>query len=84
VFETDSRASDAIALAVRCGAPVYTFDHIIQNAGILATSLTGHQMGGSLAEYSLAQLEELLEKVIEKEDYESASKIRDYIVKRKG
>ncbi len=84
LFETDSRASDAIALAVRCGAPVYTFDHIIQNAGILATSLPGHQMGGSLAEYSLAQLEELLEKVIEKEDYESASKIRDYIVRRKG
>ena len=83
LLEIDTRASDAIALAVRCGVPVYTFDHIILNAGILATTLPGHQMGGSLAEYSLAELEDLLEKVIEKEDYESASKIRDYIQKRK-
>lgn len=83
LLEIDARASDAIALAVRCGVPVYSFDHIILNAGILANTLPGHQMGGSLAEYSLAQLEELLEKVIDKEDYESASKIRDYIQKRK-
>ena len=83
LLETDARASDAIALAVRCGVPVYSFEHIILNAGILATTLAGHQMGGSLAEYSLAELEDLLEKVIEKEDYESASKIRDYIFRRK-
>jgi hypothetical protein len=68
---------------VRCGVPVYSFENVIQEAGILAETKAGHQMGGSMAKYSLAELEELLAKVIEKEDYESASKIRDYIQKRK-
>jgi bifunctional DNase/RNase len=82
LLETDARTSDAIALAVRCNAPVYAFEHVILSAGILADTLIGRQIGGSLASYSLAELEELLEKVIAKEDYESASKIRDYIQKK--
>lgn len=83
VLEIDARASDAIALAVRCGVPVFSFENIILNAGILSESLTGRQTGGSFAKYSLTELEDLLAKVIEKEDYESASKLRDYIDKRK-
>jgi hypothetical protein len=84
MLEIDARTSDAIALAVRCGVPVYSFENVILEAGILADSLPGHQMGGSLASYSLEELEALLEKVIAKEDYESASKIKDYIDKRKA
>lgn len=83
LLEVDARASDAIALAVRCQVPVYSFEKVILDAGIQADTLAGHQMGGSLAKYSLAELEALLEKVIAKEDYESASKIRDYIEKRR-
>ena len=83
LLEIDARTSDAIAIAVRCGVPVYSFENVILEAGILVETLAGHQMGGSLAKYSLAELEDLLEKVIEKEDYESASKIRDYIQRRK-
>src|SRR5205085_1141901 len=33
--EIDSRTSDALALAVRFGCPVYTYDHILESAGIL-------------------------------------------------
>ena len=84
VEEIDARPSDAIALAVRCGVPVFSFENVILDAGIRAESLPGRQTGGSFATYSLAELEELLEKVLEKEDYESASKIRDYIQKRRG
>lgn len=84
VQEADARASDAIALAVRCGVPVYSFENVIRNAGIHPESLAGRQIGGSFAKYSLAELEDLLAKVIAKEDYESASKIRDYIEKRKS
>ena len=83
LLETDTRASDAIALAVRCHVPVYSYENVILDAGILADTLAGRQTGGSLAKYSLAELELLLEKVIAKEDYESASKIRDYIERRK-
>jgi bifunctional DNase/RNase len=33
--EIDSRTSDALALAVRFGCPIYTYDHILESAGIL-------------------------------------------------
>src|ERR1700761_7230394 len=33
--EIDSRTSDALALAVRFGCPIYTFEHILESAGIL-------------------------------------------------
>jgi uncharacterized protein len=33
--EIDSRTSDALALAVRFGCPVYTYEHILESAGIL-------------------------------------------------
>jgi bifunctional DNase/RNase len=33
--EIDSRTSDAIALAVRFGCPIYTFENILESAGIL-------------------------------------------------
>ena len=83
LVQVDARASDAIALSVRFKAPVYTYENVILEAGILANSLISRQAMGSFAKYSLEELEALLAKVIEKEDYESASKIRDYIQKRK-
>lgn len=54
-IEIDSRTSDAIALAVRFGCPIYTFDHILESAGILLeeTEETGKknkQKAESLAE----------------------------------
>ena len=33
--EIDSRTSDAVALAVRFGCPIYTYDNILESAGIL-------------------------------------------------
>jgi bifunctional DNase/RNase len=33
--EIDSRTSDALALAVRFGCPIYTYENIIESAGIL-------------------------------------------------
>lgn len=43
--EIDSRTSDAIALAVRFGCPIYTYENILESAGILmedtSTSSTG-------------------------------------------
>lgn len=34
-IEIDSRTSDAIALAVRFGCPIYTYEHILEKAGVL-------------------------------------------------
>ena len=33
--EIDSRTSDALALAVRFGCPIYTYENILENAGIM-------------------------------------------------
>ncbi len=33
--EIDSRTSDAVALAVSFGCPIYTYDNILESAGIL-------------------------------------------------
>ena len=38
--EIDSRTSDAIALAVRFGCPVYTYENILESAGILMEDST--------------------------------------------
>src|SRR5258707_12392567 len=68
--EIDSRTSDALALAVRFGCPIYTYDTILDQAGILmeddgktksATPVTT-ETGGSddLKALSLEELEGLL------------------------
>src|SRR5688500_2841439 len=40
-IEIDSRTSDALALAVRFGCPVYTYEHILESAGILMEDTGG-------------------------------------------
>ncbi len=82
-LELDARTSDAIALAVRCDAPIFTYDYLIEEAGVWAASLLGRQRKSSLAEYSIPELEELLRKVVEKEDYESAARLRNYLDERR-
>ncbi len=53
----------------------------MQSAGIVldSPSKAFTNKRGSLSEYSLEELEQLLKQVLAKEDYESASNIRDAI-----
>jgi Uncharacterized conserved protein len=93
--EIDSRTSDAVALAVRFGCPIYTFDNILDSAGILmeddekkkkTTSPVTQTDGGTrddLKKLSLQELETLLNEVLEQEDYLKAIAIRDEIKRRK-
>jgi bifunctional DNase/RNase len=91
--EIDSRTSDALALAVRFGCPIYTYDTILDQAGILmeddgktktAAPVTS-ETGGSdnLKSLSLEELEGLLAEVLDHEDYIRAIAIRDEIKSRK-
>jgi uncharacterized protein len=91
--EIDSRTSDALALAVRFGCPIFTYDNILDQAGILmeddgktktATPVTS-ETGGSdnLKSLSLEELEGLLTEVLDQEDYIRAIAIRDEIKSRK-
>ncbi|HEY3386864.1 MAG TPA: bifunctional nuclease domain-containing protein, partial [Saprospiraceae bacterium] len=98
-FEIDSRTSDAIAMAVRYGCPIYTYDFILDAAGVriedplpgeAETEAEGVQKESKpkrrrrgYSEYSLDDLTAMLDKVIGEEDYEKAAKIRDEINKRK-
>ena len=93
--EIDSRTSDALALAVRFGCPVYTFEHILDSAGILMedtaatkkrkpTEIEETSSGTSdLKSLSLEELNKLLNEVLEQEDYLRAIAIRDEINIRK-
>lgn len=83
-LEIDARSSDAIAMAVRFGCPIFTTEAILQKAGIIldSPSKAFTNKRGKLSDYSLEELERLLEQVLAKEDYESASKIRDAIAKK--
>jgi uncharacterized protein len=91
--EIDSRTSDALALAVRFGCPVYTYDTILEQAGILmeddgkkrkvqqvSTEAAGTE---DLKNMSLEELNTLLNEVLEHEDYIRAIAIRDEIKNRK-
>src|SRR5436190_18263136 len=91
--EIDSRTSDALALAVRFGCPIYTLDSILDQAGVLmeddgktkSTNPITTETGGSddLKSLSLDELEGLLSEVLDHEDYIRAIAIRDEIKSRK-
>jgi len=92
--EIDSRTSDAIALALRFNCPVYTYESIMVAAGILMeedqeTSKPDEPSGEllseetSFTEYSVEELEQMLQSAVENEEYEKASGIRDELKKRK-
>ena len=80
-FQLDARPSDAIALAVRAGCPVLVTPALLETTGYLPDDKV-REKKGSYAEYTLAELQDLLEKIIRKEDYESAARVRDAIDRR--
>lgn len=81
LLEIDARPSDAIALAVRFGCPIFATNEVFENSAYDFDEKTRDKRG-SYAEYTLEELEELLQKIIKKEDYESAARVRDAIEKR--
>jgi len=92
IINIDSRTSDAIAMAVRFECPIYTHEFIMETAGVVLDDASETTTANTepkkpsrpktLAEYSLQALEQMLEDVLEDEDYERAAKIRDEINKR--
>ena len=94
----DSRSSDAIALAIRFEAPIYTYENILEKAGViikvekeidersllkeLFSDENSEVASSELKEKTTKELEELLKIAIQNENYESAAKIRDEISNR--
>lgn len=90
----DARPSDAIAIALRFKAPIYTTPVIMQEASITTQEI---QQGEEIAiessnlqtapkdiikTKSLDELKRMLSNALENEEYELAAKIRDEIEKR--
>jgi uncharacterized protein len=93
--EIDSRTSDALALAVRFGCPIYTYDNILDQAGVMMdedmtprqempTNISAPTTGtqDNLRNMSIDELNALLADVLEHEDYIRAIAIRDEIKNR--
>ncbi|QSS97648.1 bifunctional nuclease family protein [Psychroflexus sp. ALD_RP9] len=88
----DARTSDAIALALRFQAPIFTYPNILDKAGIelnqkesdrnTPTTPTEEVKQSEYAHMTINQLNELLEKAVNDENYEKAARLRDEISKR--
>jgi len=93
--EIDARTSDAIAIAIRYGCPIFTYEDILARAGIIINSarekdeefsLDGEEdktmEDDNISTFGLEKLKKLLVAAIQEEDYEKASELRDEIKKR--
>ncbi len=88
-IEIDSRPSDAIAIGLRFNVPIYTYESILSEAGIVISdeeentpkrkSERKASSSGSLKDYTTEELEEMLQEALAEENYEKAAKIRDEI-----
>ncbi|MEW6652105.1 MAG: bifunctional nuclease family protein [Bacteroidota bacterium] len=97
--EIDSRPSDAIALGVRTGSPIYVSEAVMKAAAFVPSSEDQEeaqqafdeeddeqemQKKGKTHETKLASLQNQLRESLEKEDYERAAKLRDEINRISG
>lgn len=95
-IEIDSRPSDAIAVAVRLGVPIYVSDDLFQNIKIVEVNMEDlkkelkatipKKVVSSKPPTNLTKLEQLesnMKKCIEVEDYELAAILRDEITSLK-
>jgi uncharacterized protein len=94
-IEVDARPSDAIAIGLRFNVPIYTFEFIMSEAGIVLSDNEDDEgsilqdveepVGSSkdrLKDYSFEALQEMLNEALERENYEEAARIRDEMNKR--
>ena len=92
--EIDSRTSDAIAMAVRFECPIFTYDFILETAGVIMEDGEGGLSGtvpatayvdnDALETYPADMLQRRLQEVLEAEEYETAAKIRDELRRREA
>lgn len=93
MHEIDSRTSDGIALAVRFNCPIFTYEHILDTAGVEVDENDKAQItalfdtnkendNNGLKQKSTDELHQLLDEALANEDYELAANIRDELNKR--
>ena len=95
VIEIDSRTSDALALAVRFECSIYTYEFILDAAGVVLENdettespelepveIEEEEEKNPLSSLSLKDLQKMLNEVLADENYERAAQIRDELQRR--
>ena len=85
----DSRTSDAIALALRTNARIFTTPEVMKQTGIL---IEKNEKGDpvirkeprTLSDYSLTELQSLLDEAVDREEYERAAEIQRMMQTKTG
>jgi bifunctional DNase/RNase len=86
----DSRTSDALALALRFGCPIFTYEALLNEVGIFLeeeeekaksaqVEITKEKKEPQKERISREDLEKKLQEALEKEDYELAARLRDQL-----
>lgn len=94
IIEIDSRTSDAVAIALRNNAPIYTTEKIMQELSVviddsvLKEEEAERREDSELGEHDFSllntlQLQDMLKDALQDEDYELASILRDEIGRKK-
>ncbi len=88
----DARTSDAVAMAVRFDAPIFTTEQVLSEAGILleldvppkeVETLEDVVAEGNFSSLSNEDLSKLLEDAVKDEDFDAALEIQEEIKRRK-
>lgn len=97
IIEVDSRTSDALALATRFECPIYTYNDVLESAGIelegddqpegmddreLAGVGSEEEDADNLSKFNVGELTNMLQEVLSNENYEKAAEIRDELNRR--
>lgn len=83
-ISVDARPSDAIALALRCAAPILAARRVMDVAGVVfpdESGEAGKPPAGEKAVSPLDRLKAQIQKAIDDERYEDAARLRDEINK---
>lgn len=90
VFVTEMRASDAVALSLRCGCPIFMDKSVVDEVGLPASLFEFKWADGGdcvledgVVSLSEDELRRLMEKAVSEEDYEKASRYRDMLKAKK-
>ena len=85
----DSRTSDAIALAIRFNSPIFTYESVLETAGIVLKPNTKKSVIKSsksenfeFNKMSKNQIKKAIEIAVKNEDYELAAQLRDELNKK--
>ena len=89
----DARTSDAVAMAVRFDAPIYTTEQVLNEAGILLEIDNNNELPepetasesetSDLRKLSTEELQILLDDAVREEDYDTAMEIQEELKRRK-